>query len=374
MGGFATYVRIYQRYLLPGVIFQSVLIGGGYGTGREIVEFFLAHGALGGLLGLVVTAVAWGLVLALAFEFSRITKSYDYRSFFRALLGPFWRAFEFIYIIIAVLVLSVIGAAAGEMVSNATGAPLYAGAILLLGAIGAIAYSGGEAIEWIFTQWSLLLYIVYGLFVFFVLTGFGGTVVQVLVDGDINAGWQVDGLRYAAYNLVALSAVLFVLPHIETRRQAVLSGLIAGWAGIIPGILVFIALLAQYPDILKAPVPVVMILEGLDISWFSVLFQCVLFGTFIETGGGIIHSVNERIATALGERGAAYPRWARAITAIVMLGAAVFLAKRFGIVDLIAKGYGALSYAYLVIVIIPLFTIGLLRVLKRSGSSETVVG
>ncbi len=29
---------LFQRYLLPGFIFQSVVIAGGYGTGRELVE------------------------------------------------------------------------------------------------------------------------------------------------------------------------------------------------------------------------------------------------------------------------------------------------------------------------------------------------
>ena len=32
----------FQRYLLPGFVFQSVIIAGGYGTGRELVEFFRA--------------------------------------------------------------------------------------------------------------------------------------------------------------------------------------------------------------------------------------------------------------------------------------------------------------------------------------------
>ena len=41
----------FRKYLLPGFVFQSIVIGGGYGTGRELVEFFLKFGPLGGLLG-----------------------------------------------------------------------------------------------------------------------------------------------------------------------------------------------------------------------------------------------------------------------------------------------------------------------------------
>jgi uncharacterized membrane protein YkvI len=33
----------FRRIWLPGFTFQFVLIGGGYATGRELVEFFLSR-------------------------------------------------------------------------------------------------------------------------------------------------------------------------------------------------------------------------------------------------------------------------------------------------------------------------------------------
>ena len=46
--------RRWGRILTPGLVFQSVLVGGGYGTGAEIARYFGSHGLLGGLLGLGV--------------------------------------------------------------------------------------------------------------------------------------------------------------------------------------------------------------------------------------------------------------------------------------------------------------------------------
>ena len=90
----------FKRYLLPGFVFQSVVIAGGYGTGRELVEYFLKFGPLGGLLGmLLITTVMWSIVLAVTFEFSRIFRAYDYRTFFKKLIGPFWFIYEIIYIL-----------------------------------------------------------------------------------------------------------------------------------------------------------------------------------------------------------------------------------------------------------------------------------
>ncbi len=52
----------FRRYLLPGLVFQSVVIAGGYGTVRELVEFFLSEGPLAGLYGIAVTTVIWSAV------------------------------------------------------------------------------------------------------------------------------------------------------------------------------------------------------------------------------------------------------------------------------------------------------------------------
>lgn len=37
----------FGKYVLPGIILQSVLIGGGFATGREIVEYGAKFGSLG---------------------------------------------------------------------------------------------------------------------------------------------------------------------------------------------------------------------------------------------------------------------------------------------------------------------------------------
>lgn len=361
----------FQKYLLPGLVFQSVIIGGGYGTGREIAEFFLKHGPVGGLLGMGVAALGWGLVLALAFEFARITKSYDYRAFFTALLGPFWRAFEVIYLAIAVLVLSVLGSASGAMLSSTIGAPPITGALLLLGAVGLLAYFGGKVVEGALAYWTILLSVAYAVFLIWVAATHGGAIADVLNSGGIAGAWHIDGLRYAAYNLIALGAVLFVLPYLETRKEAITSGFVAGTLGILPGVFIFLAMLALYPGIQQEPVPVLSLLSALNTLWFYLIFQIVLFGTFIDTGVGIVHAVNQRVESALVERKRALPHWARLAIAVGLLGSAIFLARAVGIIDLIAKGYGALSYAFIAVVVAPLATIGLFRILNfRSVLAE----
>lgn len=367
---FQSRIDVLRACLVPGLVFQSVIVGGGYGTGREIAEFFLSHGPLGGLFGMLLAALLWGIVLAIAFELARITRSYDYRSFFILLLGPAWRLFELVYFLITILVLAVLGSAAGEMLAAATGSH-FIGLALLFAGVGAIAYFGSAAVERLLTYWSLVLYAVYGVFFIWVAVSFGPDISNAFHTTADAGNWQLDGIRYAAYNLSALVAVLFVLPRLKTRREAICSGFMAGAIGILPGIAVFIAMLAQYPEIVDAPVPIIILLSALGAGWFFILFQIVLFGTFIETGVGIVHAFNERIAGSFQSRNRSFPHWMRLAVAIALLVLAYILSDWLGIVSLIAKGYGVLSYAFVLLVVLPLLTLGVYKIVRTQGSDQT---
>jgi len=146
----------FQRYLLPGFAFNAFVIGGGYATGRELVEFFLSNGPLGGLLGLLTTMVLISLIAAIGFEFARLACRYDYRSFFRALLGRGWFLWEVAYFPTVLLVLAVLGAASGEMVATHFGIEPAIGIIGLMLLIGI----GPTIYMWKTPAWELWPWIV----------------------------------------------------------------------------------------------------------------------------------------------------------------------------------------------------------------------
>ena len=64
----------FNRIWLPGFMLQSVVTGGGYATGRELVEFFLTAGPAGGLLGMLVATALFSIVSILCFELARLAR------------------------------------------------------------------------------------------------------------------------------------------------------------------------------------------------------------------------------------------------------------------------------------------------------------
>ncbi len=360
--------NFFKKYLLPGFVFQSVIIAGGYGTGRELVEYFLRFGPLGGLLGMFLSTLMWSILLALSFELSRQFKAYDYRSFFTKLLGPGWLLFELLYIIYLFIVLAVIGSAAGIILRDNFHLPYLLGVIIMLAAVGLLTFEGSRSIEKFLSFWSFVLYVVYIIFFILAFRKFGTDIQSNLFQGTVEPGWVLGGFKYALYNLANIAAVLFCLRHIQTRKEAVGAGLLAGVIGIVPGMLFFLSVTAFYPEILPVEIPVIFALQKIGVSFLLIIFQFILFGTLIETGTGLIHSVNERIQAALLLKGKSFPRGLRPVVAVIFLLIALGFST-FGLINLIAKGYGAASWGFLFLYIVPLCTIGLIKILKQKNKA-----
>ena len=361
-----TSASAFRRYLLPGFVFQSVVIAGGYGTGRELVEFFLSLGPMGGLLALGTSTVVFSGVAMATFEFARLNRCFDYRHFFKKLLGPGWVLFEVSYLALMVIVLAVVAAASGAILEETFGLGYWTGVAAVMITVGVLAFGGSGVIERVFSAWSFVLYGVYVVFFAWCFQRFGGDMVSNLTSVPAGSRWAWEGVRYAGYNLAIIPATFSVLRSHTSRKDALVAGALTGPIAMIPALLFTLAMVGEYPAVLSERVPSNQILQVLGSRAFQVTFQVVLFGTLIETGTGLIHAVNERIAGFLDDRQQGMPSWVRPTVAVVFLALGTFIA-RFGLVDLIAKGYGTLTLVFIAVYVVPVLTLGVWRIRQRSG-------
>lgn len=356
----------FQRYLLPGFAFKAVVIGGGYATGRELAEFFLPHGPTGGVLAILLAMVVWSIICALTFVLAQATQSFDYRNFFKQLLGPAWIAFEIAYLAFIVLILAVFGAAAGAIGGAVFGLPEMVGTLALVVAIAAFVAFGNSAVERLFKWVTIFLYAVYAVFAVLALSAFGDRAAANFADPAPMGDWWLGGLTYAGYNIIGAVVILPVIRHLTTRKDAVIAGLLSGPLAIWPALVFFICMIAFYPAIGSETLPSDFLLRQLNMPAFHIIFQLMIFSALLESGAGSVHAFNERIAGVYkARRGKDLDLRARLGIAVVVLIGAVFLADAIGLVTLIAQGYRALALAILVLFIAPLLTIGLWRLNAR---------
>lgn len=363
-----------MKVLLPGIVLQSVLMGGGYATGREIIEFGGRFGAYGWISGLF-TFLTFAVIAVLTFELSRIYKIYDYKSILKQIIGKAWPIYDFLYVILLFLIISIMASATGEILQQTIGLNYMVGVVILILIVAFLNFFGSAIIAKFETYGTIALYTAYIIFTIMVITANKENISAVFANNDTSfvenatiplAMWT--GIVYSSYNLSAIPAGLFTLRAQTKRKEAVLSGIIGALLMTIPWFLTYFAVMGYYPDetVIGASVPWLVMLQSVSSSPVPVLVFGVVAGwTLIETATGMIHALLERLDHSMEEsnKEPLSPKMRGLITAAILVVAILF--SKIGIIDLISKGYTAIAYGFILVYLLPLLTVGLYKVLKN---------
>jgi uncharacterized membrane protein YkvI len=365
----------FSQYLLPGIVFQSVLIGGAYATGREIVEYGARFGPAG-LWSILAIFLGFSVTSILAFEFARVAKVYDYRGYVRELIGPLWPLFDILYLVMAIVVIAVVGAASGNVFEQIIGAPYWLGVLIVIVMVGILNARGRVTIERFKTFGSLVLYGGYLIFAGVVVSKTWGNAVDVFTSAGDGLGESFPvgtvlfvGIAYVGYNLAGIPATMFTLDRQTSRKQTFVAGLICGLLSTVPFVLTYVAVMGFYPQerVLEAPVPWLVMLRETTGDLVIWIYAFVILWTLIETATGHIHAVTDRISVNLEElnRTALSPMQAGMLSVGILLVSAVL--SRLGLITLVAQGYSMLAYGFLLLFALPLMTVGVARIVRSSG-------
>ena len=388
----------FHTLVLPAIIAQSMIIGGGYATGREVVEYAGRFGNWGWLSVAIIT-VCFAVVMALSFELARLAGAYDYKTWSRNLVGPFWWLVDLLILSMMMLVIAVMTAAIGEVLQQTVGLPKPLSLAMALVCVGFLSWRGSGFIEKAKTWGSAALYLGYCAFAVLVLTAPVEGVAGQAAAGQATAPAPaaataaaatateggvleviVAAVLYVAYNVAVVPAVLFCL-HRQTRRSETFSsGALAGVAMTVPFALT-LACLLQTPQasVMEAEVPWLPLIGaaadgrvGGAALWIAI-FGLVAGWTLIETAVGSIHALLRRVESNLDDlprrwrpASGKLTRAQKAGTAVGVLVAAAGLST-FGIIDLVARGYGTLAWGFIALVVVPLFVVVPYRAFRGAG-------
>ena len=370
--------------VLPAIILQSVLIGGGYATGREIVEYGAQYGASGWIAVLGIW-IGFSVMAVLTFELARVFEVYEYKSFIKELIWKAWPLFDLLFLAMAVLIIAIMASAAGEIMQETLGIPYLAGILVIIAVVGVLAYYGAWLIEEFKTIGSAGLYVAFIAFAGIVIAATWGDIASTFATGDssyaadASTGAVVQsGILYVGYNLAVFPAVFFALHRQTTREETLTAGLLAGTLMSLPFALSYVAMMGFYPQesVMGAPVPWLPMLDAVGGTAIIALYGIVVGWTLIETSVGLIHAILDRIDADIdevdagpleGTEGLSRPQ--RGALGVGILTGAVVLSQ-VGIIALVAQGYTIMAYFFIALFAIPLLTVGVYRIINPDWQYE----
>lgn len=237
-------------------MYAGAVIGAGFASGQEIMQFFTVYGT-GGLWAAAVAAFLLAYLGASTLYLAARSGSTNYLSLLSRLTTPrVAKVFDFISIIMLLAGLSVMLAGSGAVFKEYLGIPAWPGVVLLL-LVNCLVLAGGMSgvlhfnsllvpakIAAIATVSILVLCLGQG--------DMAGTAPAPLQSAP---NWLLSGVLYVSYNMILVVAVLSTLGDRVTTGRA-LAGGVAG--GAVLGAAILVVLLAElklYPGITGYQVP-----------------------------------------------------------------------------------------------------------------------
>ena len=362
--------RALGALVVPAGVFQSVVVGGAYGTGREVMEFMSSFGPWGGLAGIGLVLLAFWLVLGTAFEFARLARAYDYRHFLQELLGRGWVAYEGCFILLLVIVLAVTGAAAGSVLAETFGTPPIAGTLGMLVAVVVCNFFGRRLVEVTLTAGSIALslgLLAYGAMMW---AAAGEAIRTSFETAPTQPGWALAAFKFALYNSALVPVLLYATTGISSRREALGAGLLAAFAGVLPALVLHVSFMAHPLSLAGEQLPAYWMINRYGTREFLLVYVALLFMTIVQTGVGVLQGLNERLDGWWQEvHRRPLPPALHALVAGLATGLSLWLSG-LGIVTLIARGYGTLAWGFLLVFTLPLLTLGVRRILGASRANS----
>jgi uncharacterized membrane protein YkvI len=349
---------VFRVLVIPSAVFLSVVFGGSYGTGREIMEFVSSHGPWGGVAALSAIFCAYLVLLTLAWSIARQFHAYEYRGFMRHLLGPAWFLYEVVIMVGLVITLAVCTAAAGAISGSHFGLPAWIGSVALLAMVFLLNYRGRVVVEKTMVA-AVTALLVFVLALFVQVNGESGAEIASSFRSD-QADFKgvIGGLQYALVNGGFIPLMLYCARGLDTRSDALVAAAAAAVVVLIPGVIFHYCFMSAYPEITSEQLPTYWLVEQATGAAFLNAYVLIVFILVIQTGVGLLQGFLERIDAWRKEKtGQPLSSLGHGGVAVAMVLGSMALSS-MGIVQLIITGYNILVVCFILVFAVPLLTRG----------------
>ena len=329
--------------------FVGLLVGAGFATGQEVVQYFISFGTWG-LAGALVSGLLMIAAGTVIIQIGSYFLADEHRIVFRSVSNPVVSKFLDISVTLTLFAMGfVMLAGAGSTLEQQFGLPAWIGSAIMVGIVMLTGLLNVNKVTNIISAVTPLIFVA-------VIVVFVYTVIQLPVDlGAMNelavqadspvTPWWLSAINYTCMALMlGVSMSLVIGGNTPNPR-------IAGWGGVLGGLVYTIlllmnatALLVNYDAVEGSDIPMLMLFETIH----PVAALCMVFVTFV-----MIYNTCISMFYALGRRLTVNNR-KRYVPVFLGTCVAGYLVSLIGFGTLMSYVYPAIGYVGMFMVLVML--------------------
>ncbi len=326
--------------------FVGVVVGAGFASGQEIMQFFTSFGVLGLVGALVSSALFIFLAMALV-TLGQAHAATSHKDVIMTICGPYlgalldWLITAFMFGVGVVML-----AGGGALVEQLTGIPRHYGSIAMTVLTVLIVCLDVRKVVSIISAITPLLVLMTVLVA-------GATVLQPTDELDVLAqaataqprgasNWLLAALLYVSYNIVVSTPFLVIMGNQTTDRR------VAAWGGIAGGVLLSALILliaggmfAQVTELKDVPMPMLLLASKMS-PLLGAIMGITIFGMILNTSVGVFYSFSVRLFT---------PGTAGFVWGTIATAALAFAGSFVGFIKLVGTVYPLFGYLGFVLMV-----------------------
>lgn len=282
--------------------YLGAVIGAGFASGQEIVQFFVSYGD-GGFKGCILSTVLFALSGGLLLYLAHNNRVSNYQDLLACLMGEkTGRTLDFMLAIFLFLGISTMLSASGAVFHEHLYLPKEWGILLAYLFILVSILTGRKGLFYTYNILvplkMVLLLIIAGYAAFGPGVNSDETYAAFSLPAEPNY-WIVAALLYVAYNFSLAMVVLTEYQAISTRKDSMVG---AAWGGVVLGVLIilnYFALTKFLPIILHYEVPMLYIAGHIS-SVTKIVYTAVLWVGILTTAIANAYGFAQRFASFAG--------------------------------------------------------------------------
>ena len=376
-------------YLSLAFVWFTTHFGGGFASGRQVVQYFVSLGKYAIIMPIISQAIL-ALVFYAAWSFAFEHKAFNYRvwtdKFYRPVEKVLSPAYEILYNLILVTATAVAFATGGATMTSVLGTPYLVNTAFIAAALLLLTIFGARLVRKAATYVAVA--IILGMFVIYVpniIAGFpqisanmAAFSAQSSTEGPTFWGALWTTFTYAGFQAVVMGAYIAHSSALKSKSDVTKASILGFVLNSLMLVMTVLGLLIFLNDgVLADAVPaLVVIRNGVGAGWMVPLISILIVLGAVSTGVNMIYGITQRVVTYLSRNEAAEAAQTQERRRSVVVSAIYVLitwsVAQFGLIPLIAKGYGTLGWISIFVIIIPVVgKFYILPLFSKKAKTET---
>ena len=358
-----------KRIFLIGSAFIGIIVGAGFASGQEILQYFTSFGTVGILAGIVST-VLFAYVGMMLVWLGSIFKAEGHNDVIHKLTGGTMFGKVIAWLVDIVLIIALFGfgvvmlAGGGSNFEQQFGIPAVYGTalmVILVLVFGMLRVDNVVKVIGNITPLLIICIVIVAIYCLFTMSG-SFSELDALAKSHTSAvpHWFIAGVNYVSLNVGLGASMSIVMGGNEKNSKVAAWGGLAG--GIVLGLMIMISHLAIFSKIETVghlPLPMLGLVN--DISpILGVFMSIVIYLMIFNTCLGMFYSLATRFTEIETKQFKIF------YTIFTLIGFAISFA---GFTDLMTFFYPVIGYMGIIIIIVLIYAPFKVRRIKKQGES-----